>query len=58
MVEEVLEGRAEEVDDQDVVETFLAKVVDIGNASCPCWLATQQGQCEGDGVLRQPTRIL
>jgi hypothetical protein len=34
VVEEVLEGWTEQVDNQDVVETFLTKVVDIGNTSC------------------------
>jgi hypothetical protein len=32
-VKQVLERRAEEVNDKDVVETFLAKVVDLGDAS-------------------------
>lgn len=34
MIEEVFQRRAEEIDDQDVVQPFLAEVVDIGNASC------------------------
>ena len=32
MIEEVLEGRAEEVNDKNVVKTLLSEVVDIGNA--------------------------
>lgn len=34
MVEKVLQAGAEEVNDQDVVQTLLAKVVDIGNTGC------------------------
>ena len=34
VVEKVLQGWSEKVDNQDVVETLLAKVVDIWNASC------------------------
>ena len=32
-VEEVLEIRTEEVDDEDIVEALLTKVVDLGNTS-------------------------
>lgn len=32
MVEEILETGAEQIDDQDVVQAFLAEVVDIRNA--------------------------
>jgi hypothetical protein len=32
VVEKILQRGAEQVDDQDVVEAFLAKVVDIWNA--------------------------
>lgn len=35
MVEQVLQAGAEKVDDQDVVEAFLAKVIDIRN---PGWM--------------------
>lgn len=31
-VEEILEGRAEEINDEDVVQTLLAKVVHLGDA--------------------------
>ena len=34
MIKEILKGWSEQVDNQDVVETFLAKVVDIWNARC------------------------
>jgi hypothetical protein len=34
VVEEILERWSEEVDDQDVVEAFLAEVVDIRNSRC------------------------
>jgi hypothetical protein len=34
MVKEVLERGAEEVDDQDVVQAFLAEVVHVRNAGC------------------------
>jgi hypothetical protein len=33
VVEQILKRRAKQVDDQDVVEAFLAEVVDIGNPS-------------------------
>jgi len=33
VVEEILQTRAEQIDDEDVVEAFLAEVVDIGNTS-------------------------
>lgn len=41
MVEKVLQRRPKEIDDQDVVETLLAKVVDIRNAGC--------SRCQLDG---------
>ena len=34
VVEEVLERGSEQVNDKNVVEAFLAKVIDIGNTSC------------------------
>lgn len=34
VVEEILQGRTKEVNDKNVVEAFLAKVIDIGNTSC------------------------
>jgi hypothetical protein len=34
VVEEILERRSEQVNDKNVVEAFLAKVIDIGDASC------------------------
>lgn len=34
VIKEVLEGRTEQVNDKNVVEAFLAEVIDIGNASC------------------------
>ena len=34
VVEEILQGRAKQVNDKNVVEAFLAKVIDIGNTSC------------------------
>ena len=58
MVEEIFEGGAKEIDDQDVVEAFLAEVVDVRNAGY------RKGQLEKFAksgrklVLRQPTRIL
>jgi hypothetical protein len=33
VIEEIFEGRAEEIDDKDVVQAFLAKVIDIRNTS-------------------------
>ncbi len=38
VVKKILQRRAEQVDDQDVVQAFLAKVIDIGNAGCRAWL--------------------
>jgi hypothetical protein len=34
MVEQVLQAGAEQVDDQDVVQALLAKVIDIRNPGC------------------------
>lgn len=34
VVEEILQGRTKEVNDKNVVEAFLTKVIDIGNTSC------------------------
>jgi hypothetical protein len=34
VVEEVLERGTEQVNDKNVVEAFLAEVIDIGDASC------------------------
>ena len=33
-VEEVFQVGPEEVDDEDVVKTFLAEIVNLGNTSC------------------------
>lgn len=40
VVEQVLQAGAEKVDDQNVVEAFLAEIIDIRNPSCT-WLVTQ-----------------
>jgi hypothetical protein len=32
VIEEILEGRAEKVNNEDVVKTFLSEIVDIGNS--------------------------
>jgi hypothetical protein len=32
VIEEILEGRAEKINDEDVVKTLLSEVVDIGNS--------------------------
>ena len=34
VIKEVLEGRTEQVNDKNVVEAFLAEVIDVGNSSC------------------------
>lgn len=34
VVKEILQARTEQVDHQDVVQTLLAKVIDVRNASC------------------------
>jgi hypothetical protein len=34
VVEEILKRGSEQVNDKNVVEAFLAKVIDIGDASC------------------------
>lgn len=59
VVEQVFQRRSEQVDDEDVVQTLLAEVVDIGDAG---W----RGVCQWAGRIgelhsnhsRQPTRIL
>lgn len=32
VIEQILEGRTKEVDDEDVVQTFLAEIVDVRDA--------------------------
>ena len=34
VVKEILKGGTEKIDDQDVMQTFLAEVVDIGDPGC------------------------
>lgn len=34
MIKKIFETGSKEVDDEDVVKTFLAEVVDVGNAGC------------------------
>lgn len=61
VIKEVLERGAKQVDHQDIVQTFLAKVVDIRNAG---WMITVSRVFDLDRaeearvILRQPTRIL
>lgn len=33
MIEEILQRRTEKIDNEDVVQTLLSEIVDIGNAS-------------------------
>jgi hypothetical protein len=46
MVEEILQRGPKKINDQDVVETLLAKVVDIRNAGC------SRNQLDGFGWVR------
>jgi len=55
VVKEILETGAEQVDDEDVVQTLLAKVVDIGDAGYGSQHLLHR---TGRGHLRHPTRIL
>jgi hypothetical protein len=60
MVEEVFQTGTEQVDDQDVVQAFLTKVVDVGN---PGYTHNSANLFflfirRGDINLRHPTRIL
>ena len=48
MVEEVLEGGSKQIDDEDVVQTFLSKVVHIGNAGCHHVSLVQKIRYTGD----------
>jgi len=41
VIEKVFETGAEEIDDEDVVKAFLAKIVDIRNSSCSVGSANQ-----------------
>jgi ABC-type transporter Mla MlaB component len=45
VVEEVLERGSEQVNDKNVVEAFLAKVIDIGDASCMLLLVDAWKDC-------------
>jgi hypothetical protein len=47
VVEEILERRTEQVNDKNVVEAFLAKVIDIGDASCMVLLVMCQSIVPG-----------
>lgn len=53
-IEEVFQAGAEEVDDEDIVEAFLTKVVDLRYAGCKD-VGEEEGQ--GQGNARQPERI-
>jgi hypothetical protein len=43
MIEEVLETRSKKVDNEDVVQTLLSEVVDIGDTGCRRELAWKTG---------------
>ena len=58
MVEEVLKTGSKEVDDEDIVETLLSKVVDIRDTSCIQWLAKHAEKSSEMGNIRHPTKIL
>ena len=55
VVEQVLQAGAEQVDDQDVVQALLAKVVNIRNAGwamlagCRCGVVMRKRRAGGDG---------
>jgi hypothetical protein len=51
VIEKILETRAEEVDDKDVVQTLLSEVVDIGDTSCEQRLANDTGKSSETGKL-------
>lgn len=34
MIKEILQRRTQKIDNEDVVQTLLSEIVDIGNASC------------------------
>ncbi len=36
MIKQIFETGSQQVDNEDVVQTLLAEIVDIGNASCSC----------------------
>lgn len=56
MIKEIFQTGAEQVDDEYVVQSLLAKIVDIGNAS---YGKSASGSIERGMVnLRHPTRIL
>lgn len=58
VIEEVFQAGAEQIDDQDVVQTFLSKVVDVGDSSyamLEVLLAMSTCICLN---LRHPTSIL
>lgn len=57
MIEEVFKTRTKKINDQDVVQPFLAKVVDIGNASCSRVRIIDQPLYYYVN-LRHPTKIL
>jgi hypothetical protein len=55
MIEQVLQTRAKQVYHQDVVKTFLSKIVNIGYAGFRLLARDDSGRVRD---LRQPTRIL
>jgi hypothetical protein len=61
VIEEILETRSEKVNDEDVVQTLLSKVVDIGDTGCDRKLAWKKGGLvtrASSKHLRHPTKIL
>lgn len=61
VIEEVLEARSKKVDNENVVQTLLSEVVDIGDTSCKHGLAWKEGGSEiraSSKHLRHPTKIL
>lgn len=61
-VKQVLERGAEEVDDEDIVQPFLAKVVDLGDTGCDgsvhAWSQEGAAVRQPSHHVRDPLRIL
>jgi len=55
VIEKVFQGWAKEIDDKDIMQAFLAKVIDIRDTSCDVLVS---GHLDSAVYLRQPTRIL
>lgn len=57
-IEQILQTRAEEIDDEDVVEAFLPEMIDLWDPRCPAKeLAVHPKTMTQKGYVRHPDNI-